>query len=317
MCRFPYRNAVKAGSKAPPSLASGLIFGTEQGESPCLKGVSIMNITELIKKTALRQGLQPRTITTYQQCVERFFCYCKKEPHFITKKYINDYLDYLIGRKATGNTINVYVNALKFFYQQVLHRRLTVNVKYSKVPKRLLSFLEKEEVINLLNQIQNKKHFVMIALLYGAGLRVSELTHLKVQDLELQNNYGWVRQGKGGKDRPFIIAQNLKPMLQEWINTLSPEDYLFTGVHGQYAASSIRRILKLAKKKAGISKNVHPHTLRHFFATHLLENGYAITDVQPLLSHSKIETTLVYTHLARPRLLDIKSPLDTLGEKNI
>lgn len=273
-----------------------------------------MFVPELITKEALRQGLSPCTIRTYCRCVERFFRHYPKEPHQVSKNDIEQFIDKLLAKNASGNTINVYLNALKFFYEQVLHKKLTLNLKYSKHPLQLPEFLTQEETKSLLKQIENPKHFLIISLIYSAGFRVSEVLNLRVKDLQLEQNYGWVRQGKGRKDRPFIIAQNLKSILQEWIKSLSPEDYLFTGIHGQYTAASIRQILKRAKKKARINKNIHPHTLRHSFATHILENGYAVTDLQPLLGHSKIETTLVYTHLAQPKLLNIQSPYDTLKE---
>ena len=275
-----------------------------------------MFVPELITKEALRQGLSPRTIKTYCQCVERFFRHYPKEPHQVNKNDIGQFIDKLLEKKAPGNTINVYLNALKFFYEQVLHKKLTLNIKFSKHPQHLPEFLTQEETQSLLEQIKNPKHHLIISLIYSTGFRVSELLNLKVKDLQLEQNYGWVRQGKGRKDRPFIIAQSLKPIIQQWIKNLSPEDYLFTGIYGQYTATSIREILKRAKRKAHLTKNVHPHTLRHSFATHLLENGYAVTDLQPLLGHSKIETTLIYTHLAQPKLLNIKSPFDTLQNGN-
>ncbi len=274
-----------------------------------------MFVTELITKEALRQGLSPRTIRTYCQCTERFFRYYPKEPHQINKTEIKQFIDSLLTKNAPGNTINVYLNALKFFYEQVLHKKLTLNLKYSKHPQHLPEFLTQEETKLLLEQIENPKHHLIISLLYSAGFRVSEVLNLKVKDIQLEKNYGWVRQGKGRKDRLFIIAQNIKPILQQWIKNLSIEDYVFTGIHGQYTASSIRQILKQAKKKAKLTKNIHPHTLRHSFATHLLENGYALTDLQPLLGHSRIETTMIYTHLANPKLCNIKSPYDSLQHK--
>ena len=257
-----------------------------------------MFVPELITKEALRQGLSPCTIRTYCLCVGRFFRHYPKEPHQVTKKDIEQFIDSLLAKKAPGNTINVYLNALKFFYEQVLHKKLTINIKYSKHPQQLPEFLTQEETKALLEQIKNPKHHLIVSLLYSAGFRVSEVLNLKVKDLQIEQNYGWVRQGKGRKDRLFIIAQYLKPILQDWIKNKSPEEYVFTGIHGQYTAASIREILKRAKKKAKLTKNIHPHSLRHSFATHLLENGYAVTDLQPLLGHSRIETTLMYTHLA-------------------
>ena len=156
---------------------------------------------ELIRKEALRQDLSPRTIRTYLVCVEQFFRKYQKNPFFINKKDIQEYLDHLLERGAPGNTINVHLNTLKFFYEQVLHKKLTVNIKYSKTAKRLPEFLTKEELISLISGITNQKHRFMIELMYGTGMRVSELLNLKIKDFSFEQNYGWVRQGKGNKDR--------------------------------------------------------------------------------------------------------------------
>ncbi|MBI2112713.1 site-specific integrase [Candidatus Woesearchaeota archaeon] len=268
-------------------------------------------LLEQLQKEGQRRGLSPRTVSTYAYCVQKFLRHFHyKELKCITKEEIKNYLDNFLN---CPNTLNVYLNALKFFFEEVLHKKLTLNLQFTKTSRRLPEFLTQEETNSLLKQIENPKHNLIISLIYSAGFRVSEVLNLKVKDLQLEQNYGWVRQGKGRKDRPFIIAQNLKPILQEWIDNLSPENYLFTGIHGQYTASSVRQILKQAKRKAKISKNIHPHTLRHSFATHLIQNGYAVTEVQPLLGHSKLETTMIYVHMAAPQLLTIKSPLDTLS----
>src|SRR3989344_1339016 len=162
-----------------------------------------MFISELIRKEGLRQGLRPRTIQTYQLCTNQFFRHCKKDPVYVTKIDIQEYLDYLLEKNAPGNTLNVHLNALKFFYEQILHRKLTVNIKFSKTSKKLPDFLTQDEIQKLLQSISNTKHSLMIRLLYSSGMRISELLNLKVKDLKLDQNYGWIRDGKSGKDRPF------------------------------------------------------------------------------------------------------------------
>jgi len=157
----------------------------------------------------------------------------------------------------------------------------------------------------------------MITLMYSAGLRVSELLNLKVKDLQLDQNYGWVRSGKRNKDRIFVIAKSVRDYLTEWTHDLLSEDYIFSNNRKRMSTQTVRMVIKKALKQSNIKKNVHPHTLRHSFATHLLENGYAVTDVQPLLGHSKIETTLIYTHMAKPKLLNIISPLDNLNKTKL
>lgn len=275
---------------------------------------------ELIRKEALRQGLRIKTIETYCHCVEKFFRTCRKEPHTITKKDIQDYLDRLLERNAPGSTINVYLNALKFFYEQVLHRRLTINIKFSKTRKRLPDCLTKEEMVKIFSAIQNPQHLFMVKLLYSSGLRINEFCHLRVLDVHLEENYGWVRDGKGGKDRPFVIAQSIKDELQRWIenNKLTSDSWLFPGYKGKsYSDSSIREILWAAKKKSGITKRVYPHLLRHSFATHFIIDGHSPLELQPLLGHSRLDTTMVYVHTAAQHLLRVQSPLDTLPSSNI
>lgn len=235
------------------------------------------------------------------------------------KEDVLEFLDALIEQNAPGNTINVYVHALKFFYEQVLHRRLTINMPLQKKPRRLPEFLNKEEVARVFGAIENTKHRLLVSLLYGAGLRVSEVVHLRIKDFDFAGNYGWVRQGKGRKDRLFIVPQALKEELLAHIATenLASDDWLFRGRQDSFSTQSVREILKKAWRKAQLQKRVHPHMLRHSFATHLIQNGYSVLEVQPLLGHSKIETTMIYLHLAAPQLLKVQSPYDVLAGKEI
>src|SRR3989344_415747 len=160
-----------------------------------------MEVFELIKKEGLRQGLSPRTIKTYIYCVQKFLRIYKKSPQEVTKNDIENHLQALIEQNSSGNTINVYINALKFFYGDVLKRTLAININFMRVQKRLPEFLTQEETVRLFQAISNPKHQLMIKLLYATGMRVSELVGLKVKDFEFNDNYGWVRNGKGGKDR--------------------------------------------------------------------------------------------------------------------
>lgn len=230
----------------------------------------------------------------------------------MTKKDIRLFLDRFIERDSPGNTINVYLNALKFLFENILNKKMFLKIKYSKTPKSLPLVLTKEEVINLLDCIENKKHRLMIRLMYSAGLRVSELVNLKVCDLQLDKNYGWVRQGKGRKDRLFIIAQSLKDELLDLVDSLNYDSYLFKGRCENITVRTVQEIIKKAVKKAGLEKKAHPHTLRHSFATHLIENGYAVTDVQNLLGHARVETSMTYVHTASLNMINVKSPLDSL-----
>ncbi|QQG38714.1 MAG: tyrosine-type recombinase/integrase [Candidatus Woesearchaeota archaeon] len=271
-----------------------------------------MEINYLIQREGLRRGLSPRTTTTYCKCVEQFFKQCHKGPKEVTKKDIREYIDKLVDKKRAGNTINVYLNSLKFFFEEVLKRNMQLKIKYSKVPKTLPIVLTQEETKKLFEAIKNEKHKLMVELMYSAGLRVSELVNLKVKDLELDNNYGWVRNGKGGKDRMFVIAEKIKNRLIEYIKNLNYEEHLFSGHRTPISRRTLQVIIKDAAKKARINKKVHPHTLRHSFATHLIENGCDISSVQSLLGHNSIQTTMTYLHTASNKMIKVKSPFDIL-----
>ncbi|MFC1801415.1 site-specific tyrosine recombinase/integron integrase [Nanoarchaeota archaeon] len=271
-----------------------------------------MDVNYLIQRECLRRGLSRKTIKTYCGCVRKFFGFCHKEPRKVTKKDVRLFLDKFIEKDAPGNTINVYLNALKFLFENILNKKLFLKIKYSKIPKSLPLVLTKEEVLKILDSIGNEKHKLMIKLMYSAGLRVSELVHLKVCDLQLDKNYGWVRKGKGRKDRMFIIAQSLKEELLSLVSDLEYGSYLFKGRCGHITVRTVQEIIKKSVKKAGLEKKAHPHTLRHSFATHLIENGYDLNSVQNLLGHASPETTMIYVHMASPNMINVKSPLDCL-----
>jgi len=274
-----------------------------------------MNVPELIRKEGFRRGLRHETIKTYITCVTTFMRTYHMDAKEITKQNVQTYLDQLRTWGKADSTINVNLNAIKFLYEKVLGKKLTINLVQTRIRKKVPTFLTQEETAKLFSVIKNSKHQLMVKLLYATGMRVTELISLKVGHFEFNNNYGWIREGKGGKERIFIVAMKLKKELLDWIsvNKLVVSDWLFKGNGTNHiSASSIRLILKDATTKSDIIKNVHPHTLRHSFATHLIENGYAVTEVQPLLGHNSINTTMIYLHMASPTLLKVKSPYDSL-----
>jgi len=274
-----------------------------------------IDIGESIRREGLRRRFSPRTIESYQTCVRKFLYRTGKTIDVVSKKDIKEYLSALAEKDYAGSTLNVNLQALKFFFCGIMNKKMKLYLKYSKESKKLPVVLSKEEVMKLLNAIINAKHKFMISFMYSTGVRVSELVNMHAGDLELERNFGWVRNGKGGKDRMFIISEKLKERLKELCEGREPSEYLFvTNKNDKYDAQSIYMIIKNASKASGISKykNVHPHTLRHSFATHLIENGYTISDVQHLLGHSSPETSTVYIHTAANSMINIKSPLDEL-----
>jgi site-specific recombinase XerD len=272
-----------------------------------------MDIIESMKKELLRRKYSIKTVKIYIYYVKRFLNHIKKEPKRINISDVKEYLNFL-SKDNSGSTLNVNLMAIKFMMEEILHKRkYYYDIKFSKTPRKLPVVLTQEEVKNLIRTIDNPKQKLMIKLMYSSGLRVSELVRLKVKDLEIENGFGWVRGGKGNKDRLFIIARSIKEELRNFIQ--NKKDWVFQGQLGHYSTKSIYIIIKRAAKSAKINKNISPHTLRHSFSTHLIENGYDVTSVQALLGHKSPETTMIYVHIAKPNMLNIKSPLDTLMTK--
>jgi len=199
---------------------------------------------------------------------------------------------------------------LIFYHNEVLGKN--IKIKAPKIPKTLPVVLTKEEVKRMILSATDPKHKLMIKLLYSSGLRLSELQKLKVNDLELSQNIGWVRKGKGQKDRMIILSEDLCRDLQNYIT--DENKYLFPGRDEDRPISvrQIQNIVTRIAKGAQINKNVHVHTLRHSFATHLLENGTDIRKIQVLLGHSNLNTTQIYTHISNKELKQVRSPLDEL-----
>lgn len=268
-----------------------------------------------MQREMLRRGYSLRTISTYVQCIRNFMKFCKKDIKSVTKADIKMYLDKHIDKQCAGNTINVNLNALKFLMEEVLGKRVMLKIKYSKVPKTAPVFLTKEEIKKLFGAVANEKHLLILELLYSTGLRVSEVVNLRKCDFEFERGMGWVRRGKGMKDRPFIIAKLLENKIKDFIKNNCSEynSYLFLSHNGRIlSVRSVQEIVKKAAKKAGIKKNIHPHSLRHSYATHLIENGYDVNAIQPLLGHNSAETTMMYVHMANPKMIKVVSPYDNL-----
>ncbi len=274
-----------------------------------------VNIEDSIKKECRRRRLSYQTTKTYLHCINRFLSWVKKDIRYISKKDVRLFLEYLSEKDRAGSTMNVYHMAIRFLFENVLEKRMWLDIKYSKTPKRLPEVLSKEETIKLIDSIKNFKHQLMICLMYSAGLRVSELLNLKVKDLILDKNYGFVRNGKGGKDRLFILSKNLIPAIKRLIEkeNLNEENNLFqSNRNRKYSPRTIQKIIDKSINESGIKRKIHPHTLRHSFATHLIENGNDLVNVQSLLGHKSPETTLIYTHISSPNLINTKSPLENL-----
>jgi len=265
-----------------------------------------------MKREMLRRKLSPRTVKTYLFHVNKFLLKNKdKTPKQFSKKDIREYLYKMEEKDLSGSSLNVIHNALRFMMIDILHKACYLKIKYSKTPKKKPAYLTKNEIKKILEIIENLKHKLLVSLMYGAGLRVREVTRLKVEDFYFEEDIGWVRGGKGNKDRAFIIPITIKNELIKFME--NKKYWVFEGRKGPLTISSVQMIVKKAGIKAGIEKNVHPHIFRHSFTTHLLESGNDISSVQTLLGHVNPTTTLGYSHAIKPKLISTKSPLDNLS----
>jgi integrase/recombinase XerD len=259
----------------------------------------------------------PRTIDSYCWHLDKFLLF-KKDHHcsILSSQDINDYLVLMAEQDRSDSYINQAVNAIKFFFTYALNRaikdRLVIRPKRAKTSPILLS---DEELRALFAVCQNKKHKAIIMLLYGAGLRRSEVVNLKIADIDSKNMNIHVVHGKGRKSRPVMLDQNVLDALRDYFREFNPKgEYLFNGQNNasQYSASSIEKLVKDYGNKAGIKKKVYPHLLRHVFCTGVLENGGTIYDAQILLGHERTETTNGYAHLSPKYIASIKSPIGNL-----
>ena len=254
------------------------------------------------------------TVKTYSSFVADFFNYLKETPlNTITNRDVEKFIeDVFVPRKYSISTHRQFVSAIKLlkaFYPECKIEEL--QLKRPSKSRILPTVLSKEEVIDLLRYTKNLKHRAVLAMIYSAGLRISELLNLKLAHIDVDRRQILVKNSKGRKDRNVILAESIIPLMNNYLMSYRPELYFVEGKpFQQYSAESIRAFLHRASKLAKITKNVTPHTLRHSYATHLLENGIDLRYIQELLGHAKPETTMIYTHVTKKDLMKIESPLD-------
>ncbi len=233
----------------------------------------------------------------------------------LNPKRLKDYFLYCIRVEKMGERkINGKINAIKFYFEQVLHRpKMFFDIPRPKKPQTLPKMLSKSEVKKLFRVTTNLKHNLALQLSYGMGLRVSEVVRLRLIDIDSKRMVVHVKAAKGKKDRYVPLPESILPKLREYYIMFRPQDFLFEGQYGgQYAKSSLQQVFKRSMKMAGIKKEIGIHGLRHSYATHLLESGADMRFIQELLGHNSIKTTQVYTKVTPRSLSKIQSPLDRL-----
>lgn len=275
-----------------------------------------------MKQQLILKSYSPSTIRTYLNEVRAFLSTIKQHraDDFSTDR-IKDYLQYCAETlKLSENTLHSRINALKFYYEQVLNReRFFWDIPRPKKPQLLPRLLNEDEIRRLFNALTNKKHKAMLFTAYSAGLRVSEVVNLKIADIDSERMQIFVERAKGKKDRYVNLSPVLLDILRNYIRQSkpAPQKFLFESeaTLTAYPIRTVQQIFSNAKRKAGISKSVGVHSLRHSFATHLLDKGTDIRYIKDLLGHFNIKTTERYLHVSNKQLVNIMSPFDDLWQK--
>lgn len=256
------------------------------------------------------------TLKTYKNAFEEFINYYHTfDIKVIDETMIISYLRYLVTeRKVSTSYQNQAINAIKFYYEKVLGgQRKFYFIDRPRKEKTIPNVLSVEEITKLIKSIENIKHKAIIMTAYSAGLRISELVDLKITDIDSQRNQIKIVQGKGRKDRYTLLSPRLTDILRKYYLEYKPKQWLFEGAKGaKYSRTSIYNIVHKAAEMAGIRKKMSMHTLRHSFATHLLENGTDLRYIQSLMGHESSKTTEIYTHITTKGFDQLKSPLDNL-----
>jgi integrase/recombinase XerD len=272
--------------------------------------------SKMIRAMQLRD-FSPRTQESYLAAVASLAKFHKRSPDQLTQKDIEDYLLHLKVTGKSSSTRNVVICGLRFFYEQTLEEApILLNLPKRRTPKILPEVLSRTEVTRIIDAPANLKHRVILMTAYSAGLRLSEIANLKVNHIDSAQMRIRVEQGKGRKDRYTLLSERLLDELRTYWKVYKPESYLFFSKTRDcpMCVTSIQRMYTRAKLDAGVTKGQGIHTLRHCFASHLLEAGYDLRKIQILLGHRSLSTTVIYLHVSRDGLSKVRSPLDFLHE---
>jgi integrase/recombinase XerD len=304
----------QAPMSTPANAASSFPFPAASNcEPPQLSPERAAHLEEVERELKLRQ-YSPRTRRAYVKLLRRFLRDLPAGE--ITAESIRAHLVSFVDRGISPGYHGQFVAALRFFCAHVLDdRRLVDAVPSPKRDRTLPSVLSMDEVRRLFAALSNPKHQLMALLLYSSGLRVGELVRLRSADLDVDRRMVRVRRGKGGKDRYTLYAEAAAGAVAHYRALYQPEHYLFPGSDAGRPITSrtVQKVISAAAKRADIAKRVTPHTLRHSFATHLLEHGVDVRHIQELLGHASLTTTQIYTHVVARDLIQIRSPLDMMG----
>lgn len=252
-----------------------------------------------------------KTIKSYLYGLREYFSFKGSDFTKLDQEDIRSFLLCCEQKHISPQSRNLFLNAIKFYYRSVLKNNQKIEIQSAKKPKSLPTILSRNEVTKILESLKNTKHKILLSLAYGAGLRVSEVVGLKVQDLDFEELIVYIRQSKGQKDRISLMPTSLVDSLKNLTAGKDGNDVVFASERGgKLTTRTAQKVFENALRHSGVKKDATFHSLRHSFATHLLEDGTDVRFVQELLGHQNIRTTQIYTHVTNPRLKNIKSPID-------
>lgn len=253
------------------------------------------------------RNFSQKTVKSYSNAVRKFLDYLQNRD--FSQQEVKNYVQIQL-KKQNPSSVSHEIFAIQFFFDKVLGKK--IYIPRPKRNKTLPEILTKEEIKDMIDSTSNIKHKIILKILYGCGLRVSEVVSLKRNDFDFSENLIHIKMAKGKKDRFVKIPEKLKEDLQSYLN-LNKNEILFSSSNGKkLTTATIQAIVENSAKKAGITKRAYPHLLRHSFATHLLEQGTDLKIIQKLLGHSDIKTTQIYTQISQQSIKNIRSPLDLI-----
>lgn len=269
-----------------------------------------------MKEDLLLRGFSKKTISAYLREMKKLIEFYQKSPELISEYELRNYFIYLRDQKKISESLlSQALCGIKFFYTKTLNRRWNIfNILKHKKNKALPNILSKSEIRNIINVTKNLKHRAILAVIYSGGLRISEVCRLKVADIDSKRMIIKINNSKNNKDRYTILSNKTLKILKEYWQDYRPVDWLFPGFPAtkEISTRSVVLVFQKACEIAGIKKKVSVHSLRHSFATHLMEDGTNLRVIQSLLGHYSIKSTVIYTHVCDYRKKNIVSPMDTI-----
>jgi site-specific recombinase XerD len=312
----PYR-AARGRLAATPSIEQRMATC-----HPIIQGrPSAEQFIQAVRRELKIRCYRPRTIKSYSSCLRGFLSWFGRRPNLVSRESVREFLELLVDGGAQPSTLAVTLSAIRTAFDKFCGRDVTLGLATPRKSKRLPVVPSRQEVLRLLDAAITTRDKLLIGLMYATGLRVSEVSKLEWRSVDFDRNLIWVRDGKGCKDRIVCLPKSYKKLLFYQAELAGFKGYLFPGSSratsngpgSRYISPrTVQRIVRTTVEGAGIAKRITPHSLRHAFATHLLENGTDIRFIQKLLGHKNLETTTIYTHVSKPRQAAVSSPLDSL-----